>query len=115
LSRQDRDRTKLAVELVRKGGTMLAEPCTKCGGVRVSFHGGVYCTGHDDLSAVTAAETIPMDTVMAGVRDVLLSKLNEGAALLRQEKDIAKQEQMASLLTVYYDLLEKVSRKQQSA
>jgi UPF0148 protein len=115
MSRPDKDRMKLAVELVRKGGTMLGEPCTKCGGVRVSYHGRVYCTGHDDLSTVTSAETVPMETVLVGVKDVLVSKLSEAAAQLGQEKDTAKQEQLVSLMTKYYDLLERLSQKRQSA
>jgi UPF0148 protein len=104
---------KLAVELVRKGGTMLAEPCTKCGGVRVSYHGKVYCTGHEDLAGVAAAETVPLDTVLAGMTGVLTSKLGEVATLLGQEKDPVKQEQLAALMTKYFDLLERLSQKQQ--
>ncbi len=105
---------KAAVELVRKGGTMLAEPCSKCGGVRVSYHGRVYCTGHEDLSAVVAAESVPVETVMAGLRDVLISKLNDAASQLAQEKDAVKQEQLATLLAKYYDLLERMREKRQS-
>lgn len=109
----DRDRMRLAVELVRKGGTMLGEPCSKCGGVRVSYHGKIYCTGHEDLSVVVPTETVPADTVMANLKDVLLLKLNEAATLLRSEADSAKQEQLASLITKYYDLFEKLVQKQQ--
>jgi UPF0148 protein len=109
----NRDKMKLAVELVRKGATMLGEPCAKCGGIRVSYHGRVYCTGHEDLSPVVAAETVSMDTVLAGIREVLLSKLNEATLSLGQEKDGAKQELLVSLMTKYYDLLEKLSQRQQ--
>jgi UPF0148 protein len=113
MSGPGKDRMKLAVELVRKGATMLGEPCAKCGGVRVSYHGKVYCTGHEDLSTVVAAETVSMDTVLVGVREVLLTKLNEAASSLGQEKDDAKQEQLVSLMAKCYDLLEKLSQRQQ--
>jgi len=113
MSESKKERMRLAVELVRKGGTMLGEPCSKCGGVRVSYHGKVYCTGHEDLSVVVPAETVPADTIMANLKDVLLLKLNETATLLRQEVDSANQEQLVSLLTKYYDLLEKLVQKQQ--
>ena len=109
----NRDKMKLSVELVRKGATMLGEPCAKCGGIKVSYHGRVYCTGHEDLSSVVAAETVSMDTVLAGMREVLLLKLNEVTSSLGQEKDNAKQEQFASLMTKYYDLFEKLSQRQQ--
>ena len=109
----DRDKMKLAVELVRKGATMLGEPCAKCGGIKVRYHGRAYCTGHEDLSSVVASEMVSMDTVLAGMREVLLSKLNEVSSSLGQEKDGAKQEQLVSLMTKYYDLLEKLSQRQQ--
>ncbi len=113
MSGASRDKMKLAVELVRKGATMLGEPCTKCGGVKVSYHGRVYCTGHEDLSSVVAAETLSMDVVLARTREVVLSKLNEAASSLDQEKDRSRQEQLMSLMTRYYDLLEKLSQRQQ--
>lgn len=113
MSGANKDKMKLAVELVRKGATMLGEPCAKCGGIKVSYHGKVYCTGHEDLSSVVAAETVSMDTVLAGMREVLLSKLNDAASSLGQEKDGTKQEQLVSLMAKYYDLLEKLSQRQQ--
>jgi len=113
MSRADKDKMKLAVELVRKGATMLGEPCAKCGGIKVSYHGKVYCTGHEDLSSVVAVETLSMDTVIAGMREVLIAKLNEAASLLGQEKDNVRQEQLVILMTKYYDLLEKLPQRQQ--
>jgi UPF0148 protein len=113
MSRVSKDKMKIAVELVRKGATMLGEPCTKCGGIKVSYHGKVYCTGHEDLSSVVTAETVSTDTVLAGMREVLLSKLNEAVSMLGQEGNGAKQEQLVSLMAKYYDLLEKLSHRQQ--
>ncbi|MGD0145483.1 MAG: Sjogren's syndrome/scleroderma autoantigen 1 family protein [Nitrososphaerales archaeon] len=113
MSGANKDKMNLAVELVRKGATMLGEPCPKCGGVKVSYHGKVYCTGHEDLSSVVAAETVSMVTVLAGMRETLLSKLSEATSSLGQEKDSAKQEQLVTLMTKYYDLLEKLSQSQQ--
>ena len=113
MSGASKDKVKLAVELVRKGATMLGEPCAKCGGVKVSYLGKVYCTGHEDLSSVVAAETVSMDTVVAGMREILLTKLQEAVSALGQEKDSTKQEELVSLLAKYYDLLEKLPRRQQ--
>jgi UPF0148 protein len=113
MSGATRDKMKLAVELVRKGATMLGEPCAKCGGIKISYHGRVYCTSHEDLSLVAAAETVSMDLVLAGMREALLSKVGEVTSLLDKEKDSTKQEQLVSLMTRYYDLLEKLSQRQQ--
>ncbi len=109
-----KDKMKLAAELVRKGAVMLGEPCAKCGGIQVRYHGKVYCTNHEDLSSVVTAETVSMETVIAGAREALLSKLSEAASLLGAEKDVAKQDQLVSLMTKYFDLLQKLSQKQQS-
>ena len=113
MSGAGKDRMKLAVDLVRRGATMLGEPCAKCGGIRVRYRGKVYCTGHEDLSSVAAAETVSMETVLAGMKEVLVSKLNEATASLSQEKDVVKQEQLVALMARCHDLLEKLSHVQQ--
>lgn len=112
LSRAGKDKMKVAVELVRKGATILGEPCPQCGGIQVRYHGKVYCTGHEELSSVLKAEVVSMDTVVAAMREALLSKLNEAASLLGSEKDATKQDRLVSLMTKYFDLLQKLSQKQ---
>ena len=111
MSGAGKDKMKLAAELVRKGGTMLGEPCQQCGGIQVRFRGKVYCTGHEDLSGVLKAEGASYDTVMAQTREVLVAKLNEAAGLLEKERDQAAQERLVSLMTKYFDLLQKLPRK----
>ncbi len=106
-----KDRMRLAAELVRKGATMLSEPCQQCGGVQVRYRGKVYCTGHEDLAPVLRSEGVSFDTVVARMREVLLTKLNDVAALLEGEKDAAKQDQLISLMTEYYELLQKLPLK----
>ena len=32
-----------AVEIMRKGGTLLSEKCSRCGGVQVKYKGRVLC------------------------------------------------------------------------
>ncbi len=115
LSRASKDKMKLAVELVRKGAAMLGEPCPRCGGIQARYHGKVYCTNHEDLFSVVTSETVSMETVVAEMREALLSKLNEAAKLLGAEKDGAKQDQLVSLMMKYFDLLQKLSQTQQRA
>ncbi len=111
MSRGSKDKIKVAVDLVRKGATILGEPCPQCGGIQVRYRGKVYCTGHEDLSAVVKAEVVSVDTVMAAMREALLSKLNEAASSLGSERDAARQDQLVSLMTKYFDLLQKLSQK----
>jgi UPF0148 protein len=103
-----KDNMRLAAELVSKGATMLSEPCPRCGGIQVRYHGKVYCTNEDDMSKVSTAGALSLETVSAGMREVLLAKLNEAAMSLGTEKDGAKQDQLVSLMAKYFDLLQKL-------
>lgn len=111
MSRAGKDKMKLAAELVSKGATMLSQPCPQCGGIQVRYRGKVYCTNHEDLSSVVTSEVLTLETMAAGMREVLLSKLNEAAVSLGAEKDAIKQDQIVSLMTKYFELLQKLPEK----
>lgn len=108
LSRDSGDRMKLAAELVSKGATMLAEPCPQDGGIQVRYRGKVYCAVHDDLSSIAMAAAVSFESVVSQIREVLLARLNETAAALGLEKDLARQEQLVSLAAKYFELLQKL-------
>ena len=112
MSRAGKDKMKVAVELVRRGATMLAEPCQQCGGIQVRYHGKTYCTNHEDLSQLLVAQPVSYESVVASMRELLLSKLNESVALLEKEKDAVKQDQLVSLMAKYFDLLQKTVKKE---
>jgi UPF0148 protein len=106
-----KDRMKMAAELVSKGAAMLAEPCPLDGGIQVRYRGKVYCTVHDDLSSIAMSSAVSFDTVVAEMREVLLNRLNEAATKLGVEKDDEKQDQLVSLMTKYFELLQKLPQK----
>jgi UPF0148 protein len=106
-----KNKMKLAAELVSKGATMLAEPCPQDGGIQVRYRRKVYCTVHDDLSSIALATTVSFDTIVAQMREVLLNRLNEAATKLGAEKDGAKQDQLVSLMSKYFELLQKLPEK----
>jgi UPF0148 protein len=111
LSQSGRDKRRLAAELVSQGATMLAEPCPKCGGIQVRFRGRVFCTNHDDLAQVMSSEVLSIDTVAAQVREVLLQRVRGAASELATEKDTVRQEQLVSLMTRCFELLQKIPEK----
>jgi uncharacterized Zn finger protein (UPF0148 family) len=90
---------------------MLAEPCPQDGGIQVRYHGKVYCTSHDDLSSITMATTVSYDTVIAQMREILLARLSETTAALGIEKDTAKQDQLVTLASKYFELLQRLPQK----
>ena len=102
---------KVSVELVRKGATLLAEPCKQCGGVQIRFHGKVYCTNHEDLQSLLTEERASYDFVVESMKELLVSKLNEANLLLEKERDTVRQEQLVSLMSKYFDLLQRISQK----
>lgn len=103
-----KDRMKLAAELVSKGATMLADACPQDGGVQVRYRGKVYCTTHDDLSAITKTAAVTLDGVAAQMREVILARLSEAISALGMEKDLARQEQLVTLAAKYFELLQKL-------
>ena len=107
MSKGNKDGTKLAAELVSKGATMLSEPCPQCGGIQLRYHGRVFCASHDDLTSVARLDAASVETVVAVMREVLLSKLGEAAAALEGEADWEKQDRLVSLMTKYFDLLQR--------
>ena len=111
MSGASKDRMRLAAELVSRGATMLAEPCPSDGGIQVRYRGKVYCASHDDLSSIVASAAVSYDTVVAQMREVLLSRLNEAAVALGTERDLAKQDQLVSLASKYFELLQKLPQK----
>jgi UPF0148 protein len=108
MSAKSKERMQETVELMRRGAVMLKEPCPVCNGVQVKYKGKTYCTAHEDLGSALTAKEITYGDVAANLRQMLLVKLKECAALLENEKDPAKQDQLVSVMTKSVDLLNKL-------
>ena len=115
MSQTSKGKMKVSVELVRRGATMLAEPCQQCGGIQVRYRGKTYCTNHEDLSALLVSQPVSYESVVAGMREQLLLKLNDSIEQLEKEKDPVKQDQLVSLMTKYFDLLQKSAKKREGS
>jgi UPF0148 protein len=111
---------KKGAALVIKGGSIISEPCSKCGGVQVRFKGKIICVNcgneqHEHTVAsnpsnpepiifdkpesaqigLEAAEYIIQDKILILIREIL------------DEKDIAIQKQKIDLIEMYLRVLEK--------
>jgi UPF0148 protein len=102
---------KLTAELVKRGGIILKEPCQTCGGIQIRYRGKDFCSSHDDLSIALKAEEVSPDLVTSTLRDLLVLKVKETTAMLKDEKEIGKQDQLVALLSKYVDLLQKTMEK----
>jgi UPF0148 protein len=107
-------RTKITVELMRKGAAMLKEPCPVCNGVQVRYKGRVYCTNHEDLSVALQAKELIFADVTVDLRNLLITKLRESMAILEKEGDEEKLGRLVSLMTGYIDLLAKLEPSQRA-
>jgi UPF0148 protein len=111
MSKVGKEGMKLAAELVRRGATILGEPCPECGGIQVRYRGKVICASHEDLSPILRVEGVSYETVVAEMRELLVLKLDESVSLLERERDLAAQDRLVSLMAKYFDLLQKMPRK----
>jgi len=111
---KSREKMQLTVELMRRGAIMMKEPCPLDNGVQLRYKGKVYCTTHDDLDSALTTKEVTFPDVAASLRDLILVKLKENAALLENEKDMKKQEEIVALLTSCVDLLNKLEASQRT-
>jgi len=114
MSNKSRERMQLTVELMRRGAVMLKEPCPTCNGVQVKYKGKTYCTAHEDLGAVLSAKEVSYSDVAASLKEMLLVKLKECMALLENERDPVKEDQLVSFMTKSVDLLNKLEAPQRT-
>ncbi|MGC2428305.1 MAG: Sjogren's syndrome/scleroderma autoantigen 1 family protein [Nitrososphaeraceae archaeon] len=111
---------KKGAELVIKGGSIISEPCSKCGGVQVRFKDKIICVNcgneqkeHTVFSNPSKSEPINFDkseSTQIGleaaeyiIQDKFLILIRETVA----EKDIAIQKQKIELIEMYLRILEK--------
>ena len=93
---------------------MMKEPCPIDNGVQVRYKGKAFCTTHDDLEAALSSKEVTYAEVATSLKDMLLTKIKEDMVLLEKEKDVAKQEQLVSLLAKSVELLNKLESSQRS-
>lgn len=94
-----------AVEIMRKGGTLLGDKCPRCGGVQVKYKGRVLCIAEDDLSENLQATTVSNDATLSNLRNVIIEKIDVTSHAIEKENDVAKQAVLVDLLQKYVTLL----------
>jgi UPF0148 protein len=111
---KSREKMQLTVELMRRGAVMLKEPCPIDNGVQVRYKGKIYCTSHDDLESALSSKEVTYADVSSSLKDLILVKLKENAALLENEKDIKKQDELVALIAKSVDLLNVLEASQRT-
>jgi UPF0148 protein len=113
-------RIKSAAEALRKGGTLVGQPCPKCGGVQIRIGEKTSCINcgnetiqddkqnrnkdQKDLQDLKNSLIKNKDTPLAIIED----KITTLAIELKDEREIIIQKQKIELLEMYLGLLEKM-------
>jgi UPF0148 protein len=119
----------LTAELIRRGATILQEPCPRDGSVQIRYKGSVYCTNEDNLGgllspgsesgAPTAPAPIKVEekkptqqtaSSVDSIRKLLEEKMEALSKQLDSTTDIEEQSRILDLISKYLETLEKAKR-----
>ena len=81
----EKNTNKIIAEIVRRGGTLLAEPCPRCGGLMVRYKGRTICPRCDNITSIEQLESIGkgneidiiQQQIIKKIKDLLASKEND--------------------------------------
>jgi len=110
LSSESAGKMDSAAELIRKGGTLLKEACSRCGGLQVRYKGRIVCINCGDISATSQVEVVDAVDVVAGLRDLVTRKIRDTTSMLKNESDPDRQSDLVTLLLKYLELLERATK-----
>ncbi len=83
---------KLMADMMRRGATLLREPCPECGGILLRFKGKDVCPSCSGITSIEELEeTLSTPKGASGGRPEIVTKvLDETLTQLAKEKDPAK-------------------------
>lgn len=106
-------RIKSAASVLLKGGTLVSDPCEKCGGVQVRFANKVTCIncGYEAKpreASQPTAEVRHQPANLESAAAVIEAKISAVASELAGEQDTSVQKQKSELIEAYLRILEKM-------
>jgi UPF0148 protein len=89
---ESRNRQKLMAEMMRKGATLLREPCPECGGILLRYKGKDVCPSCSGVTSIEELDEAPAPVAAPPKdrSDAVAKVLDESLAQLAKEKDPAK-------------------------
>ncbi|MDG6908267.1 MAG: hypothetical protein JRN20_21055 [Nitrososphaerota archaeon] len=103
-------------DLLRRGATLLREPCPKCGGLQIRYKEKTYCMNCDDIDAVLSpkqevkleAKEAPAPTI--SLRKLMEDKLATVTKQLDATTDVEEQTKLLDLISKYVETLDKLKK-----
>jgi UPF0148 protein len=114
---------KNAAALLLKGGSLISEPCNKCGGVQVKFKDNISCVNCGNRqntpemnhhTTASGEEYIPLDKdgtsqlPLEPVEFIIREKILILSREIKDEKDLVIQKQKADLIDVFVRIVERI-------
>ena len=115
---------KNAAALLLKGGSLISEPCSECGGVQVKFKESIICVNcrnkrstekrsdsnitQNNRPPVISLNSEPVEVEIAPARFIIQDKVLMLASQIRDEADLTAQKQKADLMDTYLGILQKL-------
>ncbi len=105
--------TKIAAEMLLKGGTLLSEHCPYCKGVRVMKNGHALCIS---CGREPEKKDIPNEKTQQGtnssLEEILEKKIEHLSKELEQENDHEKQQLILKSINLLLETMEKMKKGQ---
>ncbi|TFF87068.1 hypothetical protein EU519_00480 [Candidatus Thorarchaeota archaeon] len=106
---------KKMADLLRRGATMLAQPCPHCGSPLMKAGDEVFCTTCNSRIGEEQREQISLEkkidsSVFAALRMNIIQKLNALNEVLEREVDVDTLTRLANLLLLLLQSLEKLEK-----
>jgi len=107
MSSEEKARQKLMAELLRRGATLLQEPCPSCGGIMLRYGGRDVCLECDKVSSVEELDSKFMQPPPSGGKrwEVVMKVLDDSLGRLAKERDPVKQEKLLELAKLSAELI----------
>ena len=96
-----------ASDILRRGATLLADPCPKCQGVQIKYRDKVTCINCGDLMSMSTTDSIKPESVRQNLRELAQEKMIGLSDLLRKESSLENQKSLLELIMLYLELYEK--------
>lgn len=99
-----------ASEMLRKGATLLREPCPKCGGVQIKYRDEISCV----VCGLMKDRGLSLSKSEGGsspIKEILEAKALEVAFMLKEERLVERQRDLLDLLSKYIELLHKLRQQ----
>lgn len=108
----DKPSQKLVVELMKRGATLLQEPCPKCGGILLRYKGIDFCPVDSNVKSIQELEmkSKPEDDVYSEALELAKEKLRQLNEELKSCNDMESLSKILNNMNALVELTERLKK-----